>query len=201
MARSESSKIERIQGLPMFDSVGRRGLGKLAQACDELDFAPGYTLITEGKTNTELFVVESGVASVSVGGELVAEIIEGQAVGELAFFDPGPATATVTAKEPMSVLVIPHNFQRDLAAGRQPELQLNIDATLVSQAFIGAGYITQIVNGEVADEVGLMFNLNGAYYSWWGGVILLWIAAALTLVTGLDYFRKSMPFLRETGES
>ncbi len=109
MARSESSKIERIQGLPMFDSVGRRGLGKLAQACDELDFAPGYTLITEGKTNTELFVVESGVASVSVGGELVAEIIEGQAVGELAFFDPGPATATVTAKEPMSVLVIPHN--------------------------------------------------------------------------------------------
>jgi len=47
------------------------------------------------------------------------------------------------------VLVIPYNFQRDLAAGRQPELQLNIDATLVSQAFIGAGYITQIVNGEI----------------------------------------------------
>lgn len=48
------------------------------------------------------------------------------------------------------VLVIPPHFQRDLAAGRQPEVQLNIDATLVSQAFIGASYLTQIINGEVA---------------------------------------------------
>ena len=72
-----------------------------------------------------------------------------------------------------------------------------IDRTVGMDDFV----VQQIVNGEVADEVGLMFNLNGAYYSWWGGVILLWIAAALTLVTGLDYFRKSMPFLRETGES
>ena len=49
------------------------------------------------------------------------------------------------------VLVIPQNFQRDLNAGRQPELQLNIDATLVSQAFIGASYISQIVSGEVSE--------------------------------------------------
>ena len=49
------------------------------------------------------------------------------------------------------VLVIPANFQRDLAAGRQPEMQLVIDATLVSQAFIGAGYITRIVSGEVGE--------------------------------------------------
>ena len=72
-----------------------------------------------------------------------------------------------------------------------------IDRTVGMDDFV----IQQILNGEVTDEVGLMFNINGAYYSWWGGVILLWIAAALTLVTGLDYFRKSMPFLRETGES
>lgn len=93
----------------MFDNVGKRALSKLAQACDELDFEAGYTLISEGRTNSELFVVESGVATVTVGGEAVAEIIEGQVVGELAFFDPGPATATVTAKTAMSVLVIPHN--------------------------------------------------------------------------------------------
>jgi CDP-diacylglycerol--glycerol-3-phosphate 3-phosphatidyltransferase len=29
------------------------------------------------------------------------------------------------------------------------------------------------------------------------GIVLLWIAAVLTLVTGWDYFRKSMPFLKE----
>lgn len=109
MSRTESSKIDRIQGLPMFDSVGKRALTRLAQAAEEVDLQPGYVIITEGRKNSEFIVIESGVASVSVGGEAVAEIIEGQVVGELAFFDPGPATATVTAKTAMSVLLIPHN--------------------------------------------------------------------------------------------
>ncbi|CAM3948774.1 ABC transporter permease [Roseateles saccharophilus] len=47
------------------------------------------------------------------------------------------------------VLVIPPGFQRDVLAGRQPALQLNIDATRMSQAFTGGGYIQQIVAGEV----------------------------------------------------
>ena len=33
--------------------------------------------------------------------------------------------------------------------------------------------------------------------TWYGGLALLWAAAALTLVTGWDYFRKAMPYLRE----
>ena len=47
------------------------------------------------------------------------------------------------------VLVIPANFQRDVLAGRTPDLQLNIDATRMSQAFSGNQYVQQIVMGEV----------------------------------------------------
>ncbi|WP_104655843.1 ABC transporter permease [Ralstonia insidiosa] len=47
------------------------------------------------------------------------------------------------------VLDIPPNFQRDVLAGRAPAIQLNIDATRMSQAFTGNGYIQQIVSGEV----------------------------------------------------
>ena len=47
-------------------------------------------------------------------------------------------------------LVIPPDFQRDLLAGDRPELQLNVDATRVSQAFTGAGYVQAIVNQEIA---------------------------------------------------
>ncbi|MFN3987297.1 MAG: ABC transporter permease [Rhodocyclaceae bacterium] len=46
-------------------------------------------------------------------------------------------------------LVIPAGFQRDLMAGHRPELQLNIDATIVGQSFIGSSYIRQIVAQEV----------------------------------------------------
>jgi ABC-2 type transport system permease protein len=46
------------------------------------------------------------------------------------------------------VLVIPPDFQKDLLAGHDPALQLNVDATRMSQAFTGAGYIQQIANLE-----------------------------------------------------
>ncbi len=47
------------------------------------------------------------------------------------------------------VLVIPYDFQKDVLAGNQPEIQLNVDATRMSQAFTGSGYIQQIVMDEV----------------------------------------------------
>jgi len=42
----------------------------------------------------------------------------------------------------------PPNFQRDLIASREPTVQLNVDATRMTQAFIGAGFIQQILQGE-----------------------------------------------------
>ena len=50
-------------------------------------------------------------------------------------------------------LNIPPHFQRDVLAGRQPAIQLNVDATRMSQAFSGSGYVTQIVHSEVAEFV------------------------------------------------
>jgi len=50
-------------------------------------------------------------------------------------------------------LVIPVNFQRDVLRGRNPDLQLNVDATRMSQAFSGSGYVQQIVMGEVTEFV------------------------------------------------
>lgn len=48
-------------------------------------------------------------------------------------------------------LDIPPNFQRDLLASKSPSVQLNIDATRMSQAFLGGGYIQSIVSGEVGE--------------------------------------------------
>ncbi|HCF2686175.1 TPA: ABC transporter permease [Pseudomonas aeruginosa] len=51
------------------------------------------------------------------------------------------------------VLNIPPSFQRDVLAGRVPEIQLNIDATQMSQAFIGHQYVEQIVYAEIEEFV------------------------------------------------
>lgn len=46
-------------------------------------------------------------------------------------------------------LDLPPDFQRDVLAGRNPTIQLNVDATRMSQAFTGSGYIQTIVTDEV----------------------------------------------------
>ncbi|PZP31579.1 MAG: hypothetical protein DI603_12030 [Roseateles depolymerans] len=51
------------------------------------------------------------------------------------------------------VLDIPPNFQRDVLAGRNPAVQLNVDATRMSQAFTGNVYIQQIISDEVNEFV------------------------------------------------
>lgn len=50
-------------------------------------------------------------------------------------------------------LDIPPNFQRDVLAGRSPAIQLNVDATRVSQAFTGSAYIQTIITQEVTTFV------------------------------------------------
>ncbi len=49
----------------------------------------------------------------------------------------------------MFVIVVPPRFERDLRSGRNPDLQVNIDATAMQQAGIGAGYIKNIVNDRI----------------------------------------------------
>ncbi|RQH05521.1 ATP-binding cassette domain-containing protein [Paraburkholderia dinghuensis] len=51
------------------------------------------------------------------------------------------------------VLSIPPNLQRDVLAGRAAEVQLNVDATRMSQAFTGSGYIQQMISDEVSTFV------------------------------------------------
>jgi len=48
-------------------------------------------------------------------------------------------------------LDIPPSFQRDVLAGRAPALQLNVDATRMSQAFTGSAHIQSLVTSEVTE--------------------------------------------------
>lgn len=82
------------------------------------------------------------------------------------------------------VLNIPPNFQRDVLNGRRPDVQLNVDATRMSQAFSGSQYVQQIVLGEVNEfvqrqrsttqlpvELALRTRFNPALqHSWFGSL-------------------------------
>lgn len=57
--------------------------------------------------------------------------------------------------------------------------------------------VADILEGREDDVLGLGWKLNGMVWAGNLGLALLWIAAALTLITGWDYFRKSIPYLKD----
>ena len=52
------------------------------------------------------------------------------------------------------VVEIPPKFESDLLAGRPSTVQVNVDATAMAQAGIGAGYLQSIIPQEVANVLG-----------------------------------------------
>ncbi|MGB3555476.1 MAG: CDP-diacylglycerol--glycerol-3-phosphate 3-phosphatidyltransferase [Jannaschia sp.] len=57
--------------------------------------------------------------------------------------------------------------------------------------------IEAILGGSLSDELGLVRLLQGEQITFLAGTVLLWMAAALTAVTGWDYFAKALPHLRD----
>src|SRR5262245_9808078 len=47
------------------------------------------------------------------------------------------------------VINVPPNFERDVMEGRNPPVQLNVDATATSQVTTGVRYIVNVINQEV----------------------------------------------------
>lgn len=95
----------------------------------------------------------------------------------------------------MFAVIIPPRFEEDLRAGRNPDIQVNIDATAMQQAGIGASYIKNIINDRVASflsrtdlmprapinlVVRKLFNPNGLS-SWFSSVVA--IINQITLLT------------------
>jgi len=106
----------------------------------------------------------------------------------------------------MFVVVIPPRFEHDLRAGRNPTIQVNIDATAMQQAAIGAGYIRSIVDDRVASflsrenlspqppinlVIRKLFNPNGVS-SWFKSIVAIinQISLLTVVLTGAAVIRE-----------
>ncbi len=103
-------------------------------------------------------------------------------------------------------LNIPPKFQEDVLAGRQPSIQLNVDATQVGQAFTGAGHIQRIIGDEIGEflqrfrgaapqpvEAVVRINYNpNLVTSWFGAVneVINQITLLSIILTGAALIRE-----------
>ena len=106
----------------------------------------------------------------------------------------------------MFVVSVPPRFERDLLSGRNPTIQVNVDATAMQQAGIGAGYIRNIITDrsltflkrtDVAGDkpieivVRRLFNPN-AVSSWFKSVVAIinQISLLTVILTGAAVIRE-----------
>ena len=115
------SKQDRLAQVALFASADSKALRNLAQAVDEASVKAGRVFIRQGIHHHQCYVINRGRAAVEIDGREIAEVGDGDMIGELAFFAQALATATVRAKTDLEVLVIPHN-RLDHMLANDPQL-------------------------------------------------------------------------------
>ncbi|MDQ2983995.1 MAG: cyclic nucleotide-binding domain-containing protein [Actinomycetota bacterium] len=117
MATAVESELERELSQSIMRSDAKLDRRKL----DE-----GEALTEQGQEGNELYLLLDGVLSVEVNGEPVADVGPGAILGERALLEGGTRTATLRAKTPVRVVVVPsdavdESALPELAAGRRRE--------------------------------------------------------------------------------
>jgi len=110
MADSKAT-VSILEKVPLFQSLKRGQLERLAKRFVERDFDTGKNIVTQGQGGEGFFILVSGkVDVVRERGDgakvLVNQFTGGDYFGELALLDEGIRTASVITKEPTKCLAL-----------------------------------------------------------------------------------------------
>jgi hypothetical protein len=90
-----------LRGIPLFAPLPLAALERVASGMQEVRYAAGETLMTQGEPGDTYVMVEAGRVLVTIDGRPSHEEGPGDGVGEIALLRAVPRTATVTAIEPV----------------------------------------------------------------------------------------------------
>ena len=94
MAGAPTDLLERV---PLFSDLEHKELEQIAGSMKQRTFAAGETVVAEGDQGVGFFVIENGIATVSVGGDDLRTLKPGDHFGEIALIAGGDRTSTITA--------------------------------------------------------------------------------------------------------
>ncbi len=130
MAKDE--KLELLRGIPLFAGLSGSAIERLGQLTEEVDLSAGRVLMRQGDPGREMFVMIHGRASVERDGSPLAELSDGDIIGEIALVDGGPRTATVTLTEDSRLLNLArHDFHTVME--EFPEVAIQVLTTLAQR--------------------------------------------------------------------
>lgn len=86
-----------ISRVPLFAKLSARDRKKLAASMKERTFPAGAVVTEVGQSGVGFFIIDSGTATVALGGKPSRTLTAGDHFGEIALIDGGPRTAQVVA--------------------------------------------------------------------------------------------------------
>ena len=105
---------------------------KVTKIADWIHFKPGEVITQQGRPVPDLNLIYNGTVDVAVDKEKVAELKDGQFVGEMSFLTEKPATATCVVKHDSELLVWKQEQFKELLK-RNPSLYFTIQSLLSAQ--------------------------------------------------------------------
>ena len=90
---------EFLKSVQIFSDVPEKGLKEIAESMTRREYAAGHAITGEGEGGVGFFVIESGTATVSKGGEPLVRLGRGDSFGEVALLAGSDRTATVTSDD------------------------------------------------------------------------------------------------------
>jgi CRP/FNR family transcriptional regulator, cyclic AMP receptor protein len=89
---------ELLKRVPLFKGLDDKHIDSLSRTFTDRTFRAGQEITSEGGGGAGFFIIESGEAVVSVGGEERRTLGSGEYFGEVALIDEGSRSATITAR-------------------------------------------------------------------------------------------------------
>lgn len=93
-----------IATVPLFESLSRRHLRKIAGLTSTVRYHEGATVIREGDPGDAFFVAVAGRAKVVARGKTVHRLIPGDHFGEISLLDGGRRSASIVTETPVTLL-------------------------------------------------------------------------------------------------
>lgn len=102
--------FQTLQQIPAFRNLNESECHQLTEVAQELCFAPGVSIIEQGKTSQNLWIVLEGkcqvVRTTAAEPIVLADFEPFNLFGEMSFFSPAPHSASVVAKTKVRLLSI-----------------------------------------------------------------------------------------------
>jgi CRP/FNR family cyclic AMP-dependent transcriptional regulator len=125
---------ETLRNVPLFRQIAPKQIKSLARWTLTRSYGAGQTIVSEGQTGLGLYCIESGHVKITKhsphGERDIREMGPGETFGEISLLDDRPRSATVTAVEATTcVLLDKSQFLAELRT--YPEMALAILPTVV----------------------------------------------------------------------